>query len=434
MTDGREPIRVGFLGCGVVGGATARILIEHARDVSERAGAPIEIGRVAVRSRTKERAVTLPDELWTTNPWEVVEDPSIDVVVEVIGGIEPALDLITAAIKSGKHVVTANKELISTLGREVMEAAETAGVDVLFEAAVGGGVPIIRPIKESLAGDRIKRVMGIVNGTTNFILTRMSDTGEGFGEALAEAERLGYTELDPSADIEGYDAAQKIAILASIAFGSRVVAGDVQREGITHVTAGDVAAARELGYEVKLVAVAEIEDGQISARVHPAMLPRTHPLAAVRDVFNAIFVEAFEAGDLMFFGRGAGGGPTGSAVVGDIVEIAHNMISGGRTPLRSFSGTGAPLRPHDDTRVRYYMVLSVLDQAGVLSAVAGVFARHDVSIASVRQEGSGEEATLAVITHAATEGQHDATVRELGGLDVVKAIESRLRVLGTAEG
>ncbi|MGH2702875.1 MAG: homoserine dehydrogenase [Actinomycetota bacterium] len=430
----KEHIRIGFLGCGVVGGATVRILAEHAHEIADRAGAPIEVARVAVRSLSKEREIELPAELWTTSAWEVVEDPSIDIVVEVIGGIEPPLDLITAAIKSGKHVVTANKELISTLGREVMEAAETAGVDVLFEAAVGGGVPIIRPIKESLAGDRIRRVMGIVNGTTNFILTRMSDTGESFAEALAEAERLGYTELDPSADIEGYDAAQKIAILASIAFGGRLVAGDVQREGITHVSAADIAAAHELGYEVKLVAVAETEDGQISARVHPAMLPRTHPLAAVRDVFNAIFVEADEAGDLMFFGRGAGGGPTGSAVVGDIVEIAHNMTSGGRTPLRSFSGSGARLRPHDDTRVRYYIVLSVLDQAGVLSAVAGMFAKHDVSIASVRQEGSGDEATLAVITHAATEGQHSATIRELGALEVVKSIESRLRVLGTEEG
>src|SRR5919106_1222145 len=313
MTDGREPIRVGFLGCGVVGGATARILIEHARDVSERAGAPIEIGRVAVRSRTKERAVTLPDELWTTNPWEVVEDPSIDVVVEVIGGIEPALDLITAAIKSGKHVVTANKELISTLGREVMEAAETAGVDVLFEAAVGGGVPIIRPIKESLAGDRIKRVMGIVNGTTNFILTRMSDTGESFAQALEEAERLGYAELDPSADIEGFDAAAKLAILASIGFNARVVAGDVHREGISRVTQDDIRAAHDLGYEIKLLAVADMHEGQIAARVHPSMVPRTHPLAAVRDVFNAVFVQADEVGELMFFGRGAGGGPTGSA-------------------------------------------------------------------------------------------------------------------------
>ncbi len=426
-------VKVGLLGCGIVGGATARILMDHAPDISMRAGADLEIARIAVRSLTKEREVSLPPEKWTTDPWAVVNDPEIDVVVEAIGGIEPAKDLILAALKNKKHVVTANKELLSTLGKEVMDAAEEAGVDLLFEASVAGGIPIIRPMKESLAGDRVRRVMGLVNGTTNFILTRMSETGESFAESLAEAERLGYTEMDPSADIEGYDAAAKLAILASLAFNARVVAGDVEREGISAVKASDIVAAHELGYEIKLLAVAEIDEGQVAARVHPSMVPKNHPLAAVRDVFNAVFVESQESGELMFYGRGAGGGPTGSAVVGDLVEVARNIVSGGRSAGCTCYHSRAKIRPHDETRVRYYVVLSVLDQAGVLSTVAGVFANHDVSIASVRQEGAGDEATLALITHLATEGQHGQTFSELAKLDSVKEITSRLRVEGTGE-
>ncbi|MDQ3771171.1 MAG: homoserine dehydrogenase [Actinomycetota bacterium] len=427
-----ESIRVGFLGCGVVGGAAARIIADHARALEERCGARIEIERIAVRSLSKERAVDLPEQLFTTDPWEVVGDPSIHIVVEVIGGVEPALDLVLEAIKNGKHIVTANKELISTMGRDIVEAAGGAGVDVLFEAAVGGGIPVLRPIKESLAGDRIRRVMGIVNGTTNYILTRMSERGEGFAQALGEAETLGYTELDPSADIEGFDAAQKTAIVASIAFNLIVVAGDVHREGIARVSATDVAAAHELGYEIKLLAVAEVKDGRIATRVHPAMIPRTHPLASVRGVFNAVFVEAEEAGELMFFGRGAGGGPTGSAIVGDVAEVARHIISGG-TSIGWTHRERARITPQDDIEVRYYVVLSVLDRIGVLSTVAGVFARHGVSIASVRQEGSGDEASLALITHAGTEGQHGTTFRELQALDVVRAIKSRIRVMGTEE-
>lgn len=428
-----ETVRVGLLGCGIVGGATARILIEHSDDLLQRAGAKIEIGRVAVRSLTKPRAVALPKELWTTDPWEVVRDPTIQVVVEAVGGIEPARDLILAAIDNGKHVVTANKELLSTLGQEVMDAAERAAVDVLFEASVAGGIPIIRPMKESLAGDRVKRVIGIVNGTTNFILTRMSETGETFAEALAQAEALGYTELDPSADIEGFDAAAKLAILASLAFNARVLAGDVHREGITRVTPSDISAAHDLGYEVKLLAVADKQEDQVSARVHPAMLPQTHPLASVRDVFNAVFIEGEESGELMFFGRGAGGPPTGSAVVGDIVEIARNIANGARSIGCTCYHDRAVIRPQDEVRVRYYVVLSVVDQPGVLASVAGVFARHDVSIASVRQEGRGNEATLALVTHVASEGSHRATFGELGMLDVVKSLDSTIRVEGTSE-
>jgi homoserine dehydrogenase len=427
------PVRVGLLGCGIVGDASAQIIREHAGELAERIGAPVEISRVAVRSLAKPRRVELPSEVWTTDAWEVVRDPSIHIVVEAIGGIEPSRDLILEAFRQGKHVVTANKELLSSLGKELMDAAEAAGVDLLFEASVAGGIPIIRPMKESLAGDRVRRVMGIVNGTTNFILTRMSETGESFAEALGIAERLGYTELDPSADIEGFDAASKLAILASVAFNARVVAGDVRREGIAEVTPRDIAAAHELGYEVKLLAVAEQEDGLVSARVHPAMVPNTHPLAAVRDVFNAVFVEAEQTGELMFFGRGAGGGPSGSAVVGDIVEIARNLVTGGRSIGCTCYHDRARIRNEDETPARFYMVLSVLDQAGVLSAVSGVFATHDVSIASVRQEGFGDEATLVLITHTTSEGAHRATLSDLQALDVVKNVESTMRVVGTEE-
>jgi homoserine dehydrogenase len=431
MSD--KTIRVGMLGCGVVGGSAAHILRAHSAELRDRAGVTIELTKVAVRSSSKPRAVELPREVWTTDPWAVVDDPSIDVVVEVIGGIEPARDLILAALKSGKHVVTANKELLSSLGRELMEAAETAEVDLLFEAAVAGGIPIIRPMKESLAGDRVKRVMGIVNGTTNYILTRMSDTGSTFAEALAEAESLGYAELDPTADIEGFDAAAKLSILASIAFNARVIAGDVYREGISRVTPADIAAAHDLGYEVKLLAVAEMDDGQVSARVHPSMVPRNHPLASVRDVFNAIFVEGEQTGELMFFGRGAGGGPTGSAVVGDIVEIARNVVSGAKGIGCTCYHDRARIRSQDETRARYYVVLDVRDQPGVLAAVAGVFANHGVSIASVRQENADGEAILALITHTGTEGAHQATFKDLQALDAVYDITSRLRVEGTGE-
>lgn len=423
-----------MLGCGVVGAATARILIDHARELETRAGVVIELAKVAVRDLAKDRSVGLSSETWTVDPSDVVNDPEIDVVVELIGGIEPARELILAAIRNGKHVVTANKELLAQLGPEVMIAAEDAGLDVLFEAAVGGGIPIIRPMKESLAGDRVHRVLGIVNGTTNFILTRMSETGVGFAEALAEADSLGYTESDPSADIDGFDAASKLAILASLAFGSRVVADDVHREGISKVSTDDIASAHDLGYEVKPLAVAEIQDGRVSASVHPAMVPKTHPLASVRDVFNAVFVEAEQVGELMFLGRGAGGGPTGSAVVGDLVEVARNIRAGAKGIGSSYYRSPADIRLQEEVPVRYYVLLSVADQPGVLAGVASVFARNGVSIASVRQEGSGDEATLMLITHTATDGAHSATFADLRAVEGVRAIESRMRVEGASEG
>ncbi|MFN2589133.1 MAG: homoserine dehydrogenase [Actinomycetota bacterium] len=427
------PIRIGLLGLGVVGGATASILLRDADELARRTGVELRLARVAVRTPSRARAVDVPEGILTTDPQEVVADPAIHLVVETIGGVDPARELVLAALAAGKHVVTANKELVAAHGRELLRAAAATGADVLFEASVGGGIPVVRPIKESLAGDRLVRVMGIVNGTTNYILTRMSEQGMSFGEALAEATDLGYAEADPTADVEGYDAASKLAILASIAFGARVTAADVQRQGITGVTAEDVAAAHDLGYEVKLLAVAEIEDGQVAARVHPAMVPKTHPLAAVRDVFNAVFVEGEQVGELMLLGRGAGGGPTASAIVGDVVEIARALAVGARPHAWTFFESDARIRPPEEAAVRYYVVLSVLDQSGVLASVAGVFARHDVSIASVRQEGSGDEATLVLITHTSTEGRHQATFRDLARLDSVKDVRSTIRVEGAYE-
>jgi homoserine dehydrogenase len=427
-------VRVALLGCGVVGGATARILVEHADGLAERAGVPIELARVVVRDPDKPRVLDLPPGVITTDALAAVKDPDVDLVVEAVGGMEPARSLLFEAISSGKHVVTANKELMASAAEELMAAAGEAGTDLLFEASVAGGIPIIRPMKESLAGDRVSRVMGIVNGTTNFILTRMSEGGLSFEEALDEADRHGYTEADPSADIDGHDAVAKLAILASIAYDARVAASDVEREGVRNVTADDIVAAHELGYEVKLIAVAEREDGEVAARVHPAMLPKTHPLAAVRNEFNAVFVEAEEAGEIMFYGRGAGGGPTASAVVGDIVEIVRHMAGGSPAPGFTYYRKKARILEPGSAPARYYVVLSVPDQPGVLSAVAGVFARHGVSISSVRQEGAGDEATLMLITHTAPQRAHDETFAELESLQAVKRIHSRMRVLGTAEG
>ena len=424
-------MKIGLLGCGTVGSSTARILLERREHLEQRAGAPLELARIAVR--TNRPSLPVPDEVWTNDPWDVVNDPEIDVVVELIGGQEPALSLILAALKAEKHVVTANKEVVAAHSGELFRAASDAGVDLLFEGAVGGGIPIVRPMKESLAGDRVERLMGIVNGTTNFILTRMSETGSSLAESLAEATELGYAEQDPTADIEGYDAASKLAILASIAFESFVAPENVQREGITSIRAEDIAAAHALDYEVKLLAVAEASEGMVSARVHPAMVPKTHPLASVRDVYNAVFIEAEHAGELMFLGRGAGGGPTASAVVADIVEVVRNVGVGATGAAYAHPIDPAKIRPPQDVPVRFYVVLSVRDQPGVLAAVAGIFANHDVSIASVRQEGAGDNATLVLVTHTAPEGSHERTFSELESLPGVRSVDSRIRLEGANE-
>src|SRR3954452_1791497 len=378
-------VRVGLLGCGHVGGALVKLLSHNADLITARTGVAVEVTRIAVHNVSKERDVEVVPGTFTNDAEAVVADPRVDVVVELIGGIEPARSLILAALKSGKPVVTANKELLANVGKELFEAAEAAGVDLLFEASVAGGVPLMRPLRESLAGERITRVMGIVNGTTNYVLTRMSDEGCSFADALAEAQRLGYAERDPTADIEGYDAAAKASIVASVAFGAQVVAGDVYREGIVDVTEADIAAAAELGYVVKLLAVAEERDGLVGARVHPAMIPQDHPLATVRGSYNAVFIEGEAVGQLMLLGRGAGGGPTASAVLGDLIDAATNLHAGARGATIGHLAR-KPIIPIDETASQFYVSLDVADQPGVLAAIAGVFGENAVSIQSMQQK------------------------------------------------
>ena len=421
-------LRVGMLGCGTVGAAAIRLLHEHRDDITRRAGCRLEVTRVAVRDPARERDVPLPPEAFVTHPMAVVEDPDIDIVCELIGGIEPAGSLILAAFDREKPVVTANKELLATRGRELFDASDAKGLDLYFEAAVGGGIPLIRPLKESLSGERIRRVLGIVNGTTNFILTKMSEEDRAFDDVLAEAQRLGYAEADPAADVEGHDAAAKCAILASIAFNARVTASDVFREGITRVTTEDIEFARRLGYIVKLLAIAEMgDDERIAARVHPAMIPAAHPLANVRDAFNAVFVEGDAVGELMFYGRGAGGDPTATAVVGDLVSVARNLLAEAR-------GVGCTcfhertIRPMAEMTGQYYILLRVEDRPGVLAEIASVFGRSDVSIKSVWQEGTGRDAQLVFITHRAREGAFQEAVAALRDLPGVEEVRSILRV------
>ncbi len=433
-----EPVRIGLLGCGNVGAALVHQVRTRADDIAGRTGLRLEVARVAVRSLAKERPVPLDEGVLTLDAAEVVVDPGIDVVVETIGGIEPARELTLAAIRAGKPVISANKELLANHGAELFAAAEAAGVDLLFEAAVGGGIPFIRPLRESLAGERIDRVMGIVNGTTNYILTRMTEEGASYGEALGEAQALGYAEGDPTADVEGHDAAAKAAIIASIAFGARVTAGEVYNEGISSVTTTDIDYARRLDYVVKLLAIAERHpsgaddkgagDGdEISVRVHAAMVPSEHPLASVRDSFNAIFVEGEAVGELMFYGRGAGGAPTASAVLGDLIDAAANRAKGSHASVGALAR--ARLRPIDEVRTAYYLNVDVRDRPGVLAAVAGAFGDHGVSIRSMEQEGLGAEARLVFITHEAREADMQATIRELHKLDAVDRIASVLRVV-----
>lgn len=424
-----EVVRIGLLGCGHVGSALARLLDDNAELIESRAGVRIVVSKIAVRDLDRARDVRVSADAFTTDAESVVADPSIDIVVEVMGGIDPARALIARALESGRSVVTANKELLAHHGHELIALAEASGVDLLFEASVGGGIPLIRPLRESLAGDRISRVMGIVNGTTNYILTRMTEDGSSFRDALAEAQELGYAEADPTADVEGFDAASKGAIIASIAFGARVVADDVHREGITGISGDDIASARDLGYVVKLLAIAEEIDGSVAVRVHPAMVPLHHPLAMVRDSFNALFIEGDAVGELMLYGRGAGGNPTASAVLGDLIDAAKNLSAGGRGATIG-ALVRKPIRPIDDVETQFYLLLEATDQPGVLAAVAGAFGRHGVSIKSMQQSGIGTDARLIFVTHRAREADLRATIAEVGELDAVRRIGSVLRVIG----
>ncbi|MFI9327471.1 homoserine dehydrogenase [Kitasatospora sp. NPDC052868] len=425
-----RPLKVALLGCGVVGSEVARIMTTDAADLAARIGAPVELAGIAVRRAGRVRP-GVPEHLITTDAEALVNRGDIDVVVEVVGGIEPSKHLILSAFKQGASVVSANKALLAKDGTELHAAAAEAGVDLYYEAAVAGAIPLIRPLRESLAGDKVNRVLGIVNGTTNFILDKMDSTGAGYSEALEEATALGYAEADPTADVEGFDAAAKAAILAGIAFHTKVTAADVYREGLTEVTAADIASAKQMGCVVKLLAICEraADGGSVTARVHPAMIPLTHPLASVREAYNAVFVEAEAAGRLMFYGPGAGGAPTASAVLGDLVAVCRNKLAGATGPGDSVY-TRLPAKPMDEVVTRYHVSLDVDDRAGVLAQVASVFAEHGVSIDTVRQQGRDGDASLVVVTHRATDAALSATVDKLRALDSVRDVASIMRVEG----
>lgn len=425
------PITVALLGGGTVGSQVARLINAQSDDLAARIGAPLELVGVAVRDASRPRE-GVPSELITDDAAGLAARGS-DIVVEVMGGIEPARSLILQAMAAGSSVVTANKALLAADGAALYAAAAANGVDLYFEASVAGAIPLLRPLRESLAGDRVVKVLGIVNGTTNFILSKMDEEGANYADVLAEAQRLGYAEADPTADVGGLDAAAKAAILAELAFHTRVTFDDVSCEGITGVTAADVAAAREMGFVIKLLAVAErTEDGRgVIVRVHPTMVPRDHPLASVRDAFNAVFIEAENAGEMMFYGRGAGGAPTASAVLGDVVAVARNLRSGGHGPRES-TYADLEIRGIDQARTRYYVNLDVADRPGVLATVARAFSDNGVSIQVVRQEGHGDDAGLIVRTHLAQDGDLSRTIEALRGLDVVKQVVGVMRVEGEA--
>ena len=424
-------LTIGLLGCGNVGGALVELLAQRRGTIAQRTGVDLRIGAIAVRSVDKYRDVIAAPDRLTDDPAAMIDDPSIDLVVELIGGIEPARSLILRALELGKPVVTGNKELLAAHGPELYAAAAASGVDLLFEAAVAGGIPLMRPLRESLVGEDISRVMGIINGTTNFILTKMSTEGADYADVLAEAQALGFAEADPTADVEGFDAGAKAAIIASIVFGAQITSADVQHEGISKVSAADIETAARLGYVIKALAVIERHDGgsgpEVSVQVHPAMVPTSHPLAGVNDAFNAVFVEGAAVGDLMFYGRGAGGSPTASAVLGDVVDAAVNKAAGASATLTITEP--ATLRSPDDLSSQYYITLQVTDRPGVLAQVAAVFGDNGVSIQTMEQKGTGEAADLCFIVHDARHASVVATLDALRDLDAVSGIGSVIRLI-----
>lgn len=432
MNSALPTIRIGMLGCGVVGTQVAQLLADDQQELSTRSGARLVLSKIAVRDVALNRA-GIDKSLLTTDTSSVVTDPEIDIIIEVMGGIEPARELILSAMAHGKSVVTANKALLASHGADLYDAADVAGVDLYYEAAVAGAIPILRPLRESLVGDHVERIIGIVNGTTNYILTKMDEEGIAFDEALAGAQNLGYAEADPTADIEGFDAAAKASILAGLAFHTRVTSSDVYREGISAITARDVAVAKSMNHVIKLLAIAELTpEDHISVRVHPALIPRTHPLASVRDAYNAVFVEAESAGELMFYGRGAGGAPTASAILGDVVAVARHRTSGALGPRES-DYADREIVPIDEIRTQYLIRLNVADKSGVLASVAQAFADEGVSIQTVRQTGSGIDAELIIVTHGATEEALSSTVHRLSKMDMVRTVESVIRVEGATQ-
>ncbi|MDE0168119.1 MAG: homoserine dehydrogenase [bacterium] len=422
-------IGVGFLGAGTVGSALIRRLIYESDAISSKTGLQLAVRGIAVRDTTKQRGVEIPPGLLTDDPGTVVDNPDVRIVVEVMGGLEPAGELALRALRSGKAVVTANKELMAARGSALLAAAEDSGVSLLFEAAVGGGIPIIRPLSESLAGERITSVMGIVNGTTNFILTRMIEDRAPYDEVLAEAQRLGYAEADPAADVKGADAASKAAILASLAFGSWVDGNQVPREGIEGLQLLDFDYARTLGYTPKLLAIAEDSDDGVAVRVHPTLVPVDHPLASVRGATNAVFVSGPSIGELLFTGPGAGGEPTATAILGDVIACARELLARNEVRSRIRFAQGR-VRDMADVTTKWFLRFTVVDRPGVLARIAAVFGSHDVSIKSVWQEGRGVEATLLLVTHESPERHLQAAVSDLAALDVVSEVATVLRVHG----
>lgn len=426
MATATASVGIGLLGAGTVGGTLIRRLVEDHEAISAKTGLNLVVRRVAVRDPQKSRAFELAADIVTSEPATVVNDPAVDLVVEVMGGRDLAGDLVSAALEAGKPVVTANKELIAARGPELIALAERRGVPLLFEAAVGGGIPIIRPLAETLAGERIERVAGIVNGTTNYILTRMAG-GDEYEVALTEAKVLGYAEADPTADVSGADAAAKAAILASLAFGTWVGIDNVPHEGIDRLTRDDIEFARFLGYEVKLLAIASRGDEGVSARVHPAMIPLEHPLASIRGATNAIFITGPSVDELLFAGPGAGGEPTATAVLGDVIDAAREILAGAVVaPRIRFSP--AAIADFESIPTKWYVRLEVEDQPGVLAQIASAFGGEHVSIKSVWQEGVGSGATLLIITHRAPEGRQRRAVASLRALDVVRSVAATIRV------
>ncbi|MBQ3106504.1 MAG: homoserine dehydrogenase [Eggerthellaceae bacterium] len=423
-------IKLGLVGTGTVGGGCIDILAAHKDDFLRHYGIDVELVRVCSREPDQAAAHGV-EHLFTHDYRDVISDPEVDVVIELIGGTTAARDLVLGALANGKHVVTANKALMATHGQEVMEAAKAANREIAFEASVGGGIPIIGPLKNSLIANEISSVMGIVNGTTNFMLTRMGDDGMEYAEALAEAQALGYAEADPSADVDGHDAAAKIAILASIAFNSRVTIDDVHTEGIRNITKGDLEAARDMGYCVKLLAIAHRTPEGVDVRVHPTMLPLTHPLAAVNGVMNAIYVVGDAVGETMFYGAGAGSGPAASAVMGDVLEVARRIQLGTGPIVGCTCTDDLPIVPIDNLRSKYYIHFSVAERPGILAAMATVFAKYGVSVYSVVQRGKkdGDTVDLAYVTHRACEGDIRAVLAEIAQLeDELHAEPSVIRV------
>jgi homoserine dehydrogenase len=425
-----QPIYVAIIGYGKIGSGAYKTLLDNEQSIDHKVGRPVRVKRLVDIDWTAPRPVEIdiPPEMKATDASVVIEDPEIQIVVEAIGGTDPARDYVLKALRSGKNVVTSNKELIARHGKELFDAAAERHLDLMFEGSVGGGIPIVRPLKSCLAGNRIGRLMGIVNGTTNFILTRMAEEGAEFDDALKEAQRLGYAERDPTSDVEGHDATFKLAILASIAFETRVHVEDVYREGIAGVAARDMQYARQLGYTIKLLAIGAEVDGALEMRVHPTLLPTGHPLAAVTGPFNAIFVSGSSVGEVMFYGQGAGAMPTGSAIVGDIIDVARNIQFGstGRVACTCFEDKR--LKPMDEISARHYLRTQVADRPGVLAAIAKVFGEEGVSLASVLQMGaSGETAEIVWLTHPAKEGQMRQSLARIEKLDEVEQISSWIR-------